>query len=99
VLLAKNYKANAVINISNVSYVYDKDPKKFANAKPLQNISWKKFGKMVGNKWSPGLNTPFDPVASRKAEHFRLKVIIIGKDLHNLENFLLSKPFKGTVIS
>jgi uridylate kinase len=98
VLLARNYGAATIINISNVNYVYDKDPTKHADAKPLQVVGWKRFRKMVGNKWSPGLNTPFDPVASRNAESFKLKVVIMGKELNNLEDFLLGKPFKGTVI-
>ncbi|MBN2454358.1 UMP kinase [Candidatus Woesearchaeota archaeon] len=98
VLLAKNHGAKTVINISNVDNVYDRDPLNFPGAKPLDKISWKDFRKMVGDKWSPGLNTPFDPVASKKAEKFGLKVVIMGKELANLEKFLLGKPFKGTII-
>ncbi|MFH1182385.1 MAG: UMP kinase [Candidatus Woesearchaeota archaeon] len=99
VLLARNYGASIVINISNVSNVYDRDPSKNPDAKPIEKISWKEFRKMVGSKWSPGLNVPFDPVASRKAEKFKLKVVIMGKSIENLENFILGKQFKGTVIN
>lgn len=99
VLLAKNFGASTVINISNVNNVYDKDPSRNPDAKPIESIGWKEFRKMVGSKWSPGLNTPFDPVASRKAEKFNLKVVIMGKNIENLENFILGKQFKGTVIS
>jgi uridylate kinase len=98
VLLAKNFGATTVINVSNVNNVCDKDPSKHADAKPIEKISWKDFRKMVGTKWSPGLNVPFDPVASRKAEKFGLKVVIMGKSIENLENFILGKQFKGTVI-
>jgi uridylate kinase len=99
VLLARNFDAKTVINISNINQVCDKDPSKHSDAKPIESISWKDFRKIVGDKWSPGLNVPFDPVASRKAEKFGLKVVIMGKSLENLENFILGKPFKGTVIS
>jgi uridylate kinase len=98
VLLARNFGASTVINVSNVNQVCDKDPSKFPDAKPIEKISWKEFRKMVGSKWSPGLNTPFDPVASRKAEKFGLKVVIMGKNVQNLEGFILGKQFKGTVI-
>ncbi len=98
VLLAKNLKANTVINMTNVDYVYDKNPKKYRNAKPIKEISWKKFRKLVGNKWDPGLNMPFDPIAAKEAERLGLKVIIIGKNLNNLKNFLDGKKFKGTVV-
>ena len=100
VLLARKYKAEAALNLSNIDYVYDKDPRKFKDAKPIKQISWKEFRKIVGNKWDPGLNMPFDPVASKLAEKLKLKVIVMnGKKLENLKNFLDGKKFNGTVIS
>ena len=36
VLLAKNLKAELVINMTNVDYVYNKDPKKSKGAKPIK---------------------------------------------------------------
>ena len=98
VLLAKNLKAGTIINMSNIDYVYDKDPKKFKNAKKINNISWKEFRKIMGNKWKAGLNLPFDPVAAKEAEKLRLKVIVIGKNLKNFESLLNDKGFYGTVI-
>ena len=100
VLLAKNFNVETVINMSNVTYVYDKDPNGSDDARPIKDISWKNFRKIVGDKWDPGLNTPFDPVAAREAEKLGLKVIILkGTDLNNFKNFLDKKEFKGTVIS
>lgn len=99
VLLARKYDAAAVLNLSNIDYVYDKDPRKFKDAKPTKNISWKDFRKIVGNKWDPGLHLPFDPVASKLAEKLNLKVVVMnGRKLDNLKNFLSGKKFKGTVI-
>lgn len=99
VLLARKYKAAAVLNLSNIDYVYDKNPKEHKDAKPLKQISWQDFRKLVGNKWDPGLNLPFDPVASKLAEKLKLKVIVMnGKPLINLKNFLAGKKFKGTLI-
>jgi uridylate kinase len=96
---AKRLKASEVINLSNVKYVYDSDPRKNKNAKPLKEISWKNFRKIVGNKWDPGLNLPFDPVASRLADQAGIRVVMAsGKDIKNLEKILSGKPFVGTVI-
>src|SRR3989344_8232997 len=39
VLLAKTYGAKELINLSNIEYVYDKDPAKFKNAKKIEEIS------------------------------------------------------------
>lgn len=100
VLLAKYLGAKKVLNLSNIDYVYNKDPKKFPRAKKFKNISWKEFRQMVGNKWDPGLNAPFDPIASKLAEEINLEAIIMnGRNLKNLENYLEEKNFRGTKIS
>ncbi len=100
VVIARYFGVKKIINFSNVNYVFDKDPKKYKGAKPIKNISWKNFRKMVGNKWSPGLNAPFDPIASKLAAESELEAVIMnGKNLKNLENYLEGKKFKGTVIS
>ncbi|GAG25334.1 unnamed protein product, partial [marine sediment metagenome] len=98
VLLAKNLCVNEIINITNTDYVYDKDPNKFKDAKPIKEISWKKFRKLVGDRWKAGLCMPFDPIAVKEAEKLKLKVIVLGKDLKNLKNFLNNKKFEGTII-
>lgn len=98
VLLAKNINADMIINMTNVDYIYDKDPK-LKGAKPIKKIGWRGLRKIVGNRWKPGLNMPFDPIAAKEAERLRLKVIIIGKDLENLKGVLENKGFKGTIIT
>lgn len=99
VLLAEEYKAETVINLSNITMVYDRDPNKFSNAKPFSELSWMEYRKMVGDKWSPGMHAPFDPVAAQKAQGLGLKVVIMeGENLENVEKFLDGKEFIGTVI-
>ena len=99
VLFAKTYGAKKIINLTNVDYIYDKNPKQFRDAKPLKQISWKYYRQMVGNKWSPGLNAPFDPIAAKEAEKLGLTVYVInGKNLNSLENMLEGKDFIGSVL-
>jgi len=99
VLLAKNFGKREIINLTNVDYIYDKDPKKFPKAKPLKKISWPKLIKIVGERWKPGLSAPFDPIAAKFAKRFKMRVIFInGKKIERLENFLNKEPFIGTVI-
>jgi uridylate kinase len=100
VLLAKQFKVKKIINLSNIYYVYDKDPAKYGDAKPYKTLSWKDYRKMFSEKWNPGLSSPFDPVASEEAEKLKMKVYIInGADLQNLDNLLEEKTFAGTIIS
>ena len=99
VLIAKIYNLDEVVNLSNVSYVYDKDPKKYKNAKPFINMTWNELKKIVGNKWVPGANVLFDPKAINLAKKLKLKVVSMnGTDLNNFENYLLGKEFNGTTI-
>ena len=100
VMLAKNSGVKTIINLTNIDYVYDKDPKQFPDAKAIKEINWKDFKKIVGDKWTPGLSMPFDPRASKIAESLKIKVAIInGKNLERLEDLLSNKPFIGTIIS
>lgn len=99
VLLAKNLGASEVINITNTDYVYTKDPNKFKDAEPIKKISWEDFRKLVGSEWKAGLCMPFDPIAAKEAEKLGLKVIILGKNISNLSDFLNNKEFKGTIIN
>jgi uridylate kinase len=96
--LAKTYGARKVINLSNIDYVYDKDPKK-PGAKKIEEITWKKFRKIVGNKWNPGLHAPFDPIASKFADQNNLEVLVVnGKNFKNLKAAIDGKAFIGTII-
>ena len=98
-IMAKEYGVKTIINLSNIDYVCDKDPNKHEDAKIMPKMTWPEFRKLVGNKWSPGLNAPFDPVAAKESEALGLEVVIMnGKDLENLKNYLAGKKFKGTVI-
>jgi len=99
VQLAEDYDIPMVINLSNIAQVYDSDPKKNPAAKPLATLDWPTYRAMVGDEWTPGLNTPFDPIAARKADHLKLKVVVMdGKKIANLAHCLEGKPFVGTVI-
>ena len=100
VLLAEKYGADTVINLSNIEKVCDADPNKNPDAKPLDRISWRDFRKMVGDAWEPGKNTPFDPIASRRAEELDLTVICAGgRSIENTRKILDGTDFVGTTIS
>lgn len=97
--LAKTYGAKTVINLSNIDFLYTKDPRKFKDAKKITEISWDGLLKITGAKWIPGKNAPFDPVAAKFAKKNNLQVVIAnGKNLKNLENILENKKFIGTLI-
>ncbi len=100
VILARDYGANIIINMSNIDYVYDKDPLKFKDAKLIKKITWEEMEKLVGDKWTPGFNAPFDPIATKLAKKLKLTVVIVnGNDLINIQKIINNEPFNGTTIS
>lgn len=99
VMLAERFGAGTLVNLSNINRVYSDDPKTDPGAVPYDALSWADMRKLVGDEWVPGKNTPFDPIAAKKAEGLGLKVIIAaGRDIGNLGSMLSGRPFEGTVI-
>lgn len=99
VYLAKRFKGKLIVNLSNIAKVYTDDPRKNPEAKPLDEISWPDFIKMVGTEWVPGKNTPFDPVATSIASKEGMKVICAdGRNIENTINILTGNPYIGTTI-
>jgi uridylate kinase len=99
VLLANTYQTETIINLTNIDYVYNKDPHRFKDAQPIENITWDNYLKLIDNKWLPGFSSPFDPIASQLAKKLNMTCVILnGKKLTELKKFLNNQPFKGTLI-
>jgi uridylate kinase len=107
-LLAANYKADKVIKITDVEYVKRINPVKYsklsfeekgkvlAEAEDIKEINWQDFKELLGVKWQPGLNTPFDPVAV--AQGYELKPTLYFGRRTELLKMLKDEPFTGTVV-
>lgn len=102
VLLAKTYGAKEIINLSNIDFVYTKDPKKYPNAEKIIDIDWRAFRKnIVGSAatWEPGRHVPFDPVASAGASRLGLTVKMVnGSKLAEVKKAVGGAVFLGTII-
>lgn len=91
-----------IVNLSNIDMVYDKDPNAIGNqdAKALENLKWSQLQQMVGDKWTPNLSSPFDPIATKLCFENNLKLFIAnGRNIQNLENMFAGREFVGTLIS
>ncbi|OGG31311.1 aspartate kinase [Candidatus Gottesmanbacteria bacterium RIFCSPLOWO2_01_FULL_46_9] len=99
ITLCQDYNISQVINLTNIDHVYSQDPRTNPDATPLSDITWEKYSGMVGDKWTPGLNAPFDPIASKLAQDAGVTVKLLnGKDLDNLAEALDDHAFVGTTI-
>ncbi len=100
VLAAKKIGAKKMVNLSNIDYVYEKDPRTNPEAKKFEQISWSDFRALIPKEWDPGLSSPFDPVAAKEAESLKLEVAIMnGAKLEEFEKYLDGQTFAGTTIS
>ena len=99
VLAAQTFGADTVINLTSVEYIYNKNPKEHKDAKRYESMTWKQLRELVGDKWTPKLDFPFDPEGAKLGQKLGLKLIVAkGTDIENLRNILNNKKFKGTIV-
>lgn len=99
VRIAMRLGVKRVLNLSNIQGVYNKDPKKFPDATLYESMSWNDFRKLLGGRWTPGMNTPFDPVAAREARKAGISVIVAdGSNMGNIRRWLKHGRGQGTLL-
>ena len=101
IVLADLLNAKKIINLSNVDYLYDKDPNKFKTAKKILKMNKTDFLEFVlkNDKRKPGEHFIVDLVAAFILEKVKAPLYIInGKNLNEVKNAISGKKFKGTVI-
>ncbi len=109
-LLAKTFKAERIIKLSNFDVVKEISPleilhlpeeeekRRLAAAKELPRMTWKELKDLVGTKWVPGLNTPFDPRAVEEGYKMRNSVTLYIGRREELPKMLSGGKFKGTIV-
>ncbi|HRH31901.1 MAG TPA: UMP kinase [bacterium] len=98
--IAQILDAKTIINLSNIDFVYDLDPREHADAAPQENMRWRDYRKLVGDVWSPGLSAPFDPVAAKFCHKYGMSVAVVnGGKFERVEDTLFGKEFVGSLLS
>lgn len=96
--IAKHFKT-MFINLTNVPGLYDKNPKKYRDARFIPEISWKGLYKMANQeKFKPGQHFIIDQTASKIILQNKITTYILGKNLQQLDNLLNGKKFTGTIV-
>lgn len=97
--MARDYGAKIIVNLSNIDQVCDSDPRTNPRAKAIPSISWEDFQQIVGDTWQPGMNAPFDPIATKLCRKHDMTVVVInGSNFENLKKMMNGEEFVGTVI-
>jgi uridylate kinase len=98
--IATDFQIKRVLVLGKPDYVYTADPAKDSDAKPIENMAWKKYLEIIPSRWTPGLSLPVDPIAARLAFKEKKEIIVAdGTNLSNLRNILRDKKFKGTLLN
>ncbi|MCS7123176.1 MAG: UMP kinase [Candidatus Aenigmarchaeota archaeon] len=94
VIAAKTINADLLINVSNFNGIFDKDPKRYRDAKILDKIDFDGLIKIVKKlKQRPGEYRLFDLKAARVLKEIKIPAIFIG----NKPSYIL-KAVKGEKI-
>ena len=97
--IARNIKGDMLINMTNVKGLYNKDPRKFKNARFISEIGFEDFLKMAEKvRYEPGQHFVLDQIAARTIKRYKIKTVILQR-VKNLEMCLKGKRFVGTVVS
>ncbi|PKP58731.1 MAG: UMP kinase [Candidatus Altiarchaeales archaeon HGW-Altiarchaeales-1] len=99
-MLAENVRADLFINLTNVEYVYDKDPKKYLDAKTYEKLSYDELIKILNNsEMSASANNILDLVAAKTIKRSKIRTLILnGRNFENLKNAIEGEGFIGTVV-
>jgi len=99
-LMAEWVKADLLVNASNVDCVYDKDPRRFPQAKPLKSIRIDGLIKLLdGQSVAAGQYPLMDPTSLKLIKRSKIRTVILnGRNLCNMEDAIESRPFEGTAI-
>ena len=99
VKIARHFNSD-FINLTDIAGLYDKDPKKYRNAKFIPEISHKEFLKTAKKiKYKPGQHFVLDAKAAKTIKKYNITTYFLWPDMKNLDNLLNNRHFAGTVIS
>jgi len=98
VILARALGSKTVYNVTDVDGVYTSDPRKNRRAKRFTSLTWGEYLKLFSPQSKPGLHAPFDPVASKAAARYHIRVFIIPSSIGNFRRLLAGKAFRGTLL-
>ncbi len=99
-LLAEALNMDTVVNVTNVDYLYDRDPK-IEGAKKIENISYSTAIEMItSEKRGAGANFPLDILSLNIARRSNIGIKIVSfRDQENVFRAVAGKKFRGTTVT
>jgi uridylate kinase len=86
------------INITDVKGMYNKNPKKYKDAKFIKTISWEEFYKVAKKiKYKAGQHFVLDQTAAKIIKKEKVPTYIVGS-LKDVDKIVSEKKFEGSLI-
>jgi len=98
VQVAAIFGCEEMINVTEVGYIYDKDPKVHPDARMLEEVRGSELIAKWGIEHQPGMNLPIEPRAVQEALEHKIKIYVIGPSIDDLERVITGNGYKGTLI-
>ena len=99
VTISKTNGIRRIVKLSDIDYIYNRDPDQYSIVKPLGHLGWHKLKGLIPDHWEPGAHLPFDPRAIEAAEGTDLSLAVInGHYLDEVERCLDGKSFIGSLV-
>ncbi len=98
-LLAEALSRDTVVNVTNVDYLYDRDPK-LKGAKKIEKISYSSAVEMItSEKRGAGANFPLDILSLNIARRSNIRIKIVSfRSPKNVFNAINNRKFDGTTV-
>ena len=100
VSLARDCNASDCIIATNVSHVFERDPRDHTDAKPFLEMTFNQLIEICGtNRLQPGQSAVVDPIAVRIAAKNKINIVVLdGRKIDLIEHALDGKEFEGTIV-
>jgi len=98
-LVAARVRAARLVNATDVDGIYERDPRKYPDARRIARLSWDRFHAMVlaGTTTDAGQNFLFDRLGAATLSRAKVPLWVVnGRDLSNLEDALRGRAFQGS---
>ncbi|MCL2146035.1 MAG: UMP kinase [Methanomassiliicoccaceae archaeon] len=99
-MVAREMRADRVVNATSVEAVYSDDPKKDPSAERFSRMTIDELGDVVYKEHGAGRSSVFDPLGIKIAKEEKIDILMVdGRNLAELKNAILGKEISGTYVS
>jgi uridylate kinase len=85
-IVADLFASPILVNVTNVDGIYDKDPRKYPDAKKFTELSYREFYEVISPlSLAAGSNAPFTLIAAKICERSNMRIIICPKEIAKIK--------------